>query len=1011
MRPPLIDTRDIKALISRMKYMFPYYTPEWRFTPEDPDAGTALFLIFADMFHENIKRFNRVPLKNFIAFLNMFNVSVFPAGAAAGFVAFRLSEGAGEPVHIPAGTQVSASPEGRGTVVFETERHMLATPASIVEAYNVSPELDSIYRIEESFFQHSPGTDRTHITMFDFTGPENLQEHSLYLGHEGLFNIGETALVELQVINSLKRYSEPSICQRLAYGRNTQWSYWCGEEWRPFDEVLASDNKIILKKATPGMIEKRESESLNSRWVRCRLKDKRINVLGDIVMDGLKISVDYYDCEGLGGVAPGRVFYNDVPRDPQGFYPLGEYFVLYDNFYLSSQEVFSKKGSLVDVKFTLTHIEKIMKSETESGPNFKDIMKSEEFEEPRLPEVSVLTVSWEYWNGKGWAKLFSHNEYEDIFYHPAAGEVEICFKCPLDMEETYVNDHFDFWIRARVLSIENIYTVPSIYRTPWIENIRLKYHYEGEKYPAEHCLIQNNAEYRNMTSAARGESSFSPFYSFDKKIPAFFMGFDSPPVKGPISIMFSIKQQKDSGEKPLLEWEYLRGSGVRTEWASLKIADETAGFTRSGTVVFAGPGDFARGTIFGRDLYWIRIVNPDGRLEREGLSKPMVRGIYMNCTRVVQHQSIKNEMFETVPGPDGREYHLSMFPVIREEVWVNEAGHLGPDDQDRLAAGQPSMIEVVRDQIGNVLEAWFRWIPVEDLSQSSPEDRHYVIDRLTGTVSFGDGRNGRIPPHLGRDNVRINYKIGGGAGGNVGAFEIKNLQNSIVFVDGVYNPDPTGGGYDTETLEKALARGPQLLRHRNRAVTAEDYQWLAREASQDIVRVKCLPNLNREGKKESGCLSVVVVPGEMGGDSFPELKARVERYLKERSASTAVFQDGINVMEPAYLEISVLAELAVNEVDVVALAEKEAVDKLNEFLHPLTGNFGGRGWEIGQYPHISEFYTLLKSVKNVNHVESVSISVIKVENDVGTEINTDFLDNLPYGMVMNGRHRVAVGVV
>ncbi len=65
MLPPLIDPRDIHDLIKRMKDMFPFYTPEWRFTPGDPDPGSALFLIFADMYKENIKRLNRVPLKKF----------------------------------------------------------------------------------------------------------------------------------------------------------------------------------------------------------------------------------------------------------------------------------------------------------------------------------------------------------------------------------------------------------------------------------------------------------------------------------------------------------------------------------------------------------------------------------------------------------------------------------------------------------------------------------------------------------------------------------------------------------------------------------------------------------------------------------------------------------------------------------------------------------------------------------------------------------------------------------
>lgn len=80
MLPPIIDSRDLNALIQKMQEMYPYYTPEWRFSPEDPDPGTALFMIFARMFQETIKRFNRVPTKNYMAFLICLSYRFFPAG-------------------------------------------------------------------------------------------------------------------------------------------------------------------------------------------------------------------------------------------------------------------------------------------------------------------------------------------------------------------------------------------------------------------------------------------------------------------------------------------------------------------------------------------------------------------------------------------------------------------------------------------------------------------------------------------------------------------------------------------------------------------------------------------------------------------------------------------------------------------------------------------------------------------------------------------------------------------
>jgi hypothetical protein len=61
-----------------------------------------------------------------------------------------------------------------------------------------------------------------------------------------------------------------------------------------------------------------------------------------------------------------------------------------------------------------------------------------------------------------------------------------------------------------------------------------------------------------------------------------------------------------------------------------------------------------------------------------------------------------------------------------------------------------------------------RWVEVPSLSDSGPNDRHYVVMREdTGvSVRFGDGRHGRRPP-TGETNVRAVYRSGLGSTGDV----------------------------------------------------------------------------------------------------------------------------------------------------------------------------------------------------------------------------------------------------
>lgn len=85
------------------------------------------------------------------------------------------------------------------------------------------------------------------------------------------------------------------------------------------------------------------------------------------------------------------------------------------------------------------------------------------------------------------------------------------------------------------------------------------------------------------------------------------------------------------------------------------------------------------------------------------------------------------------------------------------------------------------------------------------------------------------------------YRTGGGAAGNVARGAINVLRSSVPYVAGVDNREAAGGGVDGETVENAKVRAPNILRVQERAVTAGDYEAIAREAAPSLRRVRCVP--------------------------------------------------------------------------------------------------------------------------------------------------------------------------
>lgn len=399
---------------------------------------------------------------------------------------------------------------------------------------------------------------------------------------------------------------------------------------------------------------------------------------------------------------------------------------------------------------------------------------------------------------------------------------------------------------------------------------------------------------------------------------------------------------------------------------------------------------------------------------------PLVRGIYLNTAWAVQAETVADEIVGSSNGIPNQSFTLTKFPVIEEAVWVNEIGALTESERKAFVERKDLQVRVRKDDEGNDIEFWVRWSPLEDITGATALDRVYSIDRTFGQVQFGDGVRGMVPP-IGRDNLRASYQAGGGARGNIPAALITSLRTTIPLVEGVTNPEASGGGSDTELLASALQRGPQSIRNRGRAITAEDYEWIAREASQAIARVKCLPTFNDEGQPQTEWVTVIIVPrtDDARPVPSPQLRYRVERYLRDRAPNVVSFPRQVKVTGPAYVEVRIAADLYPTSIDLAPQIETEAVSTVKAFLHPLTGGYAGAGWEFGRLPCLSDFYALLEGLAGVDHVENLSMTLQAVTQSgayngaarVVTEEHPLDIAVPDYALVYSGEHKFTVRVL
>ena len=283
-------------------------------------------------------------------------------------------------------------------------------------------------------------------------------------------------------------------------------------------------------------------------------------------------------------------------------------------------------------------------------------------------------------------------------------------------------------------------------------------------------------------------------------------------------------------------------------------------------------------------------------------------------------------------------------------------------------------------------ERFVTWQRVDDVHAYDRDARVFMLDAEAGTLRFGDGVRGRMPA-VGR-RIRVeSMRAGGGAQGNLPANTLKTIAATSVTGEAlepllVSQPLPTRGGADAEPLAEAERRIPASLRHRNRAITADDYRVLAANTPAVFVgRVEILPRFKPQQRRSEvpGVVSVMVLP-QVRSTTAQAPAPRPDRpfletvhaFLDERrSVGTELY-----VFGPEYVPLGVSVG-----VDIRAGFEREQTLNavrfaLRAFLWPLApGGIRGQGWELGASVLAPALEVAVARVAGVSIVRGVRLFV------------------------------------
>ncbi len=507
--------------------------------------------------------------------------------------------------------------------------------------------------------------------------------------------------------------------------------------------------------------------------------------------------------------------------------------------------------------------------------------------------------------------------------------------------------------------------------------------------------LAGEKEVSDHTDALQAKSSFFCFDKVPKPDDVLLVGLSEAVPACAVTLRFNcdIEGVGVDPENPPLVWEAWDGYA----WTPCDVdRDGTGGLNRNGDVVLHIPKSHAVSVIQQQRAGWLRarVLKPEPDQPTYSAS-PIIKGLTAfsigGTVEAVNAELVENELLGVSEGVPGQRLTLKHRPVV--------------------PGGAAAILEV------SGIDGWQEWKQAQHFVDSTADDRHFVLDAVSGEVQLGPGvrepdgafRNyGAVPPKGARLRLR-SYLIGGGRKGNVARNTITVLKSAIPYVSRVQNRRAAEGGVDGEDIEGAKVRGPIVLRTRDRAVTMEDYEHLAREAAPEVARVRCV---TAGDGADAGGVRILVVPAAGSNDGrlrFEQLVPTEEtlQRIAHRLDESRVIGTRILVEPPVYRGVTVVAKLRPRSNANPARLQADALEALYHYFHAISGGPDGNGWPFGRPVHVGEVYSVLQGLRGTELVEDARLfGADPVTGQRGQAVQRLVIE--PHALVFSYEHQVLV---
>jgi predicted phage baseplate assembly protein len=517
-------------------------------------------------------------------------------------------------------------------------------------------------------------------------------------------------------------------------------------------------------------------------------------------------------------------------------------------------------------------------------------------------------------------------------------------------------------------------------------------------------LTPDDATFEDVLTELKNPDRETPvFEEVPQENNAFYLGYDEDLSAHTLvlDVQSTIEGIGVDPRNPPRAWEYWDGDQER--WLPVRLdSDTTGGLNTNGQIIFDIPVTGSRREVNGKHACWIRCraVKPQPK-QSPYHSSPKIRSVISSSiggTVPACHASIiKYEVLGRSDGTPGQKFQLLNVPVLPRE------------------SGET--LEVETENEGE----FEPWQEVSDFAHSEPDAPHFTCDSVSGEIQLGplirhpsgeERQYGRVPP-VGRLIRFTSYRRGGGIVGNVGEGTITVLQSSIPYVTSVTNFEAARGGADAETIESAKLRAPHVIRANTRAVTAEDYEFLAHEASHDVARARCVSSGGGDGQSPPpGVVRLLLVPSVSDSQGYiPVSELELPRHVREKVQlyldEHRLLATRLEIASPEYLPVAVSVQVRAKKNSAHEQIAADVEKRLYQYLNPICGGADGDGWPFGRSLSLPEIYAALQGIKMVDYIEDVSIFPVDITTGERQEAVAK-IDISPQSLICSHKHEVTV---